>query len=415
MWSLSDAEVVAGLGEVLAVRSSVEAVTAALVDQAECRGVRAQLNQASTARWLRRRFQLSAREAGRLTALAEGLPRWLGVQAALAAGRVGVESAAAIVTVLADLPPETSAADLTAAEELLLTQAGCLDPAELARCGQALAEALTVTPDVDDPAEAAAVAAEAAAAEAAEASRWDRRALRLVRRRDGMVGITGQLDPLDGALVWEVLEATARPTAAVDGVGDDRDPEQRMADALVEVVAASGPLDLDDDHPGTAAPHPHPDQHADHADHADTPATTPPTSITTMTLTTRTTPTIGDDGDDLDADDGRAGRVGAARRAAPPPRPPRSPHPVGAHPRPGSPVRPGRPARPRRPTRPGRRRGQPGRPPLAGPPPPHHPPPGHRPAHRHRVDHPELGHPQSRPPRRRHPPRRHRRCPPPRP
>ena len=104
VWSLSDAEVVAGLGEVLAVRSSVEAITAALVDQAECRGVRAQLNQASTARWLRRRFQLSAREAGRLTSLAGVLPRWLGVQGALAAGRVGVESAAAIVTVLADLP-----------------------------------------------------------------------------------------------------------------------------------------------------------------------------------------------------------------------------------------------------------------------------------------------------------------------
>ena len=259
VWSLSDAEVVAGLAEVLAVRSSVEAVTAALVDQAEIRGVRAQLNQASTARWLRRRFQLSAREAGRLTSLAGVLPRWLGVQGALAAGRVGVESAAAIVTVLADLPSETSAADLTAAEDLLIGQAGCLDPGELARCGQALAEALTVTPHVDDPAEAARVAAEAAAAQAAEASRWDRRALRLVRRRDGMVGITGQLDALDGALVWEVLEATARPTAAVDGVGDDRDPEQRMADALVEVVAASGPLDLDDDHPGTATPHP--DQH----------------------------------------------------------------------------------------------------------------------------------------------------------
>ena len=104
VWSLSDAEVVAGLGAVLAVRSSVEALTAALVDQAEIRGVRAQLNQASTARWLRRRFQLSAREAGRLTALAGVLPRWLGVQGALAAGRVGVESAAAIVTVLADLP-----------------------------------------------------------------------------------------------------------------------------------------------------------------------------------------------------------------------------------------------------------------------------------------------------------------------
>ncbi len=350
--------------------------------------MRAQLNQASTARWLRRRFQLSAREAGRLTSLAGGLPRWLGVQGALAAGRVGVESAAAIVTVLADLPPETSAADLTAAEELLLTQAGCLDPGELARCGQALAEALTVTPDVDDPAEAAAVAAEAAAAEAAEACRWDRRALRLVRRRDGMVGITGQLDPLDGALVWEVLEATARPTAAVDGVGDDRDPEQRMADALVEVVAASGPLDLDDDHPGTAAPHPHPTKHADHADHAEHADTTPPTSITTMTLTTSTTPTRATTATTWTLTMWTVWtRGGCPARSTPTPPTPPTP-PVGAHPRPGSPVRPGRPARPRRPTRPGRRRGPTG-PTAAGRPAAAAPPAArHRPAHRHRVDHP---------------------------
>src|SRR5687768_17820812 len=74
-WSLSDAEVVAALGAALSVRSSVEAVTAGLVAQAECRGVRAQLAAASTAGWLRRRFQLSSREAHRLTSLAEVLPR----------------------------------------------------------------------------------------------------------------------------------------------------------------------------------------------------------------------------------------------------------------------------------------------------------------------------------------------------
>ena len=39
-WSLSDGEVVAALGAALSVRSSVEAVTAGLVAQAECRGCR---------------------------------------------------------------------------------------------------------------------------------------------------------------------------------------------------------------------------------------------------------------------------------------------------------------------------------------------------------------------------------------
>lgn len=85
-WSLSDAEVVAALGAALSVRSGTEAVTASLVAQAETRGVRSQLAQASTAGWLRRRFQLSSREAHRLTGLAEVLPRWVGVAAALAGG-----------------------------------------------------------------------------------------------------------------------------------------------------------------------------------------------------------------------------------------------------------------------------------------------------------------------------------------
>ena len=158
-WSLSDGEVVAALGAALAVRSRTEAVTASLVAQAETRGVRAQLAQASTAGWLRRRFQVSPREAHRLTSLAEVLPRWMGVAAALAAGRVGVEAAAVITGVLAELPATTSAADLTRAEAMLVDQAATWDPGELARCGRALAEALTVVPDVDDPAEAAAAAA----------------------------------------------------------------------------------------------------------------------------------------------------------------------------------------------------------------------------------------------------------------
>ena len=114
--------------------------------------MRAQLGQASTAGWLRRRFQLSTREAGRLTTLADALPRWMAVQAALAQGRVGVEAAAMITTVLADLPGETSTVDATRVEELLITQAGSLDAGELATCGRAVREALTVTPDADDPA-----------------------------------------------------------------------------------------------------------------------------------------------------------------------------------------------------------------------------------------------------------------------
>jgi hypothetical protein len=250
-WSLSEAEVVAAVGAVLAVRSVTEAVTAALVGQVQTRGVYTQVAAESSTGWLRRRFGVSLTEARRLTALAAALPRWAQVEVALAQGRVSAEAAAAITTVLEALPGTASAGELTRAEGLLVDQAATLDPGELAVCGQALTEALTVRPDVDDPAEAERVAKDA---EAREAGEWERRGLRLVNRRDGMVGITGALDPLSGALVREVLEAAARPGDAVDGVGDDRRPGQRLADALTELITTGGPLDLDQDAGMTTPP-----------------------------------------------------------------------------------------------------------------------------------------------------------------
>jgi hypothetical protein len=113
---------------------------------------------------------------------------------------MSAEAATAITGVLNALPDTATAGELCRAEELLVTQAHTLDPGELGLCGQALQEALTVIPDTDDPAEAERVAKDLADAQAREAAEWERRAVRLVNRRDGMLGITGALDALSGAL-----------------------------------------------------------------------------------------------------------------------------------------------------------------------------------------------------------------------
>ena len=52
-WSLSEAQVVVAVGEVLAVRSATEAVTAALVSQVETRGVYTQVAATNATGWLR--------------------------------------------------------------------------------------------------------------------------------------------------------------------------------------------------------------------------------------------------------------------------------------------------------------------------------------------------------------------------
>jgi hypothetical protein len=60
----------------------------------------------------------------------------------------------------------------------------------------------------------------------------EQRSLRLTTAEDGSLLISGILDPIGGAAVRSALEPLARPS----GAHDDRNPERRYADALVELV-----------------------------------------------------------------------------------------------------------------------------------------------------------------------------------
>ena len=54
---------------------------------------------------------------------------------------------------------------------------------------------------------------------------------------DGSLVISGQLDPVGGAALLTAI----RPLARKSGAHDDRDLEQRQADALVELASGGGP------------------------------------------------------------------------------------------------------------------------------------------------------------------------------
>jgi hypothetical protein len=69
-----------------------------------------------------------------------------------------------------------------------------------------------------------------------QAGQAERRSLRLGTAEDGCLLISGILDPVGGALVRTALEPLARPS----GAHDDRKPEQRYADALVELASKGG-------------------------------------------------------------------------------------------------------------------------------------------------------------------------------
>ena len=68
----------------------------------------------------------------------------------------------------------------------------------------------------------------------------EQRGLRLNTAQDGCLLISGLLDPVGGAAVRTALEPLARPS----GAHDDRNREQRFADALVEVVSGGRPAAL---------------------------------------------------------------------------------------------------------------------------------------------------------------------------
>jgi Domain of unknown function (DUF222) len=233
MWSCTDAEVTTAVEDMLAAAAQLEALTAAAVGEADARMLARDLNAVDTRGWLRRRFQLSSREASRRERLAQALPVHPRVAEGLAAGAVSAEQAETVVRVLERLPVDVSAGDRERAEALLVEQAATLDPDELAHCGRQLAELLTTRPDSDDPAEAAEVEREANRQAAAQH-------LRSRRRGDGTVAITAVFEALCGAELLAVLEAHAAPLPDDDGVTDERSKPTRLADALHEIVTAAG-------------------------------------------------------------------------------------------------------------------------------------------------------------------------------
>lgn len=70
------------------------------------------------------------------------------------------------------------------------------------------------------------------AAQEGERRAGEARHLRLALRDDGALIMSGRLDPSGGAAVRTALESLALPTSA----DDERNREQRYADALVELA-----------------------------------------------------------------------------------------------------------------------------------------------------------------------------------
>lgn len=168
---------------------------------------------ASLAAWIRQHCRVAPGEAKTRARLAEELSGPLGAtSAALREGELSWRHAAVIEATVRQAPSEHRAD----AERLLLGPAKSLDPMMLKRVGHELLYRLDVE-----------------AADAAAVRRLDRRGLNLAETFDGMVAVSGLLDPLAGATVMAAVDAMVGPTRGDDA--DDRSWPQRRADALEQI------------------------------------------------------------------------------------------------------------------------------------------------------------------------------------
>lgn len=242
VWSTSDDELLAGLGQAVSLARQAEAMVLRLVREVDGRDLCKRAGMPDVRAVLRRLHGFGRRSAGSLARLAEALEVRPFVATALAAGNLSAEQAEVIADAVAALPVTVTPGERAEAEQVLVEQATQLDPGELAACGRVIAEKLTITPDVDDPAEARRVAKEAD--ETAEAA-YAQRGLVIRPHHSGLEAVTLLVPPEVRAALIAALDPLAQFQPVVDGIRDQRTLAQRRADALsglLQLALNSGQL-----------------------------------------------------------------------------------------------------------------------------------------------------------------------------
>jgi hypothetical protein len=169
----------------------------------------------STTSWLKARFRISGGEARRRVELARRLSALPEVAQALASGDISFDHARLLATASADLPQQ-----FDDDHKVLIDAAKDLSPRNLRK-------ALDYWRSAHEPEHLA----------EAERRAYDRRYLNASVTIGGALRLDGDLDPEGGEVVLTALRALSEP-AALDPT-DHRTPQQRRADALVDICRHS--------------------------------------------------------------------------------------------------------------------------------------------------------------------------------
>ena len=173
---------------------------------------------AATTSYLRDQLGVSGREAKRQDVIARDLRQLPGTRAALAAGEIGPEQAQAI----GEAARRGTLGDHRATEELLLDAAADQGSDEFRRHIKRQEQE-----------------ADRRSLERDEQRAYRRRRASLARRSDGMWDLHALLTDEDGETLATALDAFRTPDAPGTPIPEQRSPEQRTADALVDVVGAA--------------------------------------------------------------------------------------------------------------------------------------------------------------------------------
>ena len=198
LWQLGDDQCLTTMLTIQHVESALAAIKFQLLGVMEERQVTQHTTGLGTATWLNGTTAASLPAAYREMALAKGLHRrFPSIVAAMAAGAVSAEQAAAIVTVLKKLPEDLDADQLHRAETMMIGFAADCGPKGLRDLARHLLD--VIAPDIAE-------AAETATLEAQDRDARKNQYLRLRDDGDGSMAISGKLPAADG----EALRAGGR-------------------------------------------------------------------------------------------------------------------------------------------------------------------------------------------------------------
>ena len=240
---MSGGEMVSALDATYAEIARLKTYALHLTGGLETIGYAKEIGAGSTARFLTVRYRIDPTEARREVNLANALPKYPAVAAALpdlnpdhapehtgdedgeddAGSRVLVHpaQAEAIVSALDKLPATVPVEDLAVAEREMVELARTHGPLDLRKAGVQIRNRL----DTDGP-------------EPAEQKAYDRETLKL-KAADNGVAFTGFLANENAELFRTLIHTHAKPRKTVDGALDPRTRDKRQADALITVLNAA--------------------------------------------------------------------------------------------------------------------------------------------------------------------------------